>query len=182
MLTYKEWRTINENFGGPIPIGIATPTAIGMINPLDEAKKGKGKKKKMLGDVPPEEEVDKEEPDEEEEEDVEKDTEVKEKPEDGEEEEEEEDDEDKEKKPLFFCKKGKKCSKMNKKMKKEWHNSVMNQVNSDPNAKFSDGFSKYEEDALIAPTDPNTGLEDQQLKPGDVGWAPVPRVGGWFGG
>jgi len=73
--------------------------------------------------------------------------------------------------------------KSKKKMTKEqsdWYNSVIGQLNSDPNQKSWDGFSTLEEDALLPPQDQNAGLSEPG--PGEVGFAPSQRVGTWFGG
>lgn len=62
MLTYKQWRTLNENVGSALPLGVSSPQAIGVMGSnsarwemeLEEAKKKM--KKKMLGDAPDDEE------------------------------------------------------------------------------------------------------------------------------
>jgi hypothetical protein len=210
MRTYKSWKQLNENFGGPIPIGLGRPSVVGGVMgsqeasmELDEAKKKK--KKKMLGDeMPrkplegPEDELERKPGDEEEEELLDR------KHGDEEEEEEEEkelgDEEELERKPgdeelsdelpakkdLMMSKK--KCNKSAKKSKKkmtkeeqDWYDSVTHQINSDPNRKYWDGFKQLEEDALIPPADPNAAVtEPHEPRPGEVGYAPVPRLGGWF--
>ena len=158
----------------------------------------------MFGDEVPEkgprdEELeDEEKPERDEDEDEDEDEEKSDKDEKGEkkpEEDEEGEGEDRDKKPekaelLLMSKKKccKNCNKSKKKMTKEnkdWYGSVMDQLNSDPNAKFWDGFTTIEEDALLPPQDQNAGLVDgafdpNQVKPGVVGYAPVQRVGGWF--
>jgi hypothetical protein len=200
VLTFKEWKTLNENFGGAIPIGLGQPSAVvGVVGAqfgdeaqLEEAKKGK---KKMFGDEEPEKDDDEDKEvkivvkgkkDDDKDDDEDK---GEEKGEDkGEEKVDKEPDGDKDDKPAFLMSK-KKCKgcncKSDKKMakeNKEWYGSVINQLNSDPNAKFWDGFSTIEEDALLAPADQNAGLVDGEPAPGSVGSAPVQRVGGWFGG
>lgn len=191
MLTFKKWKTLNENFGGAIPIGLGQPNAVvGVVGAqLEEAKA----KKKMFGDEAEEKE---EKDDEDEDKEVkivvkgkkDDDKDDKEEKDEKEPEDEKEPDNDADdKKPAFLMSKKKcsTCNKSNKKMakeNKEWYGSVIGQLNSDPNAKFWDGFSSLEEDVVIAPQDQNAGLVDEQPKPGDVGYAPVQRVGGWFGG
>jgi hypothetical protein len=83
------------------------------------------------------------------------------------------------------AKKGaKKCAKKSakKKMTKEeveWAKSVIRQLNSDLNPKFSDGLN-LEEDKVVAPQNANDDLiDDQEPGPGDMGYAPQQRLG-WF--
>jgi hypothetical protein len=56
MLSYKQWKTLNESFGGPINLGLTNPTNLGLSSnipgiDLDEAKMKKmlKAKKKMFG-------------------------------------------------------------------------------------------------------------------------------------
>jgi hypothetical protein len=52
MLSYNEWKLLNETLGGPVPLGVSTPQSIGISGAndvqsvLDEAKKKLKKKKK----------------------------------------------------------------------------------------------------------------------------------------
>jgi hypothetical protein len=181
MITYKEWKSLNESFGGAIPIGVGTPSVVGGIMGsklgLDEAKKGK---KKMFGDeeVPEEKEEEEEEKDEKHKDDDDK----EEKEEKGEKKDKDDDDEKcdekDDKRPAFLMSK-KKSKKMTKE-NEEWYNSVKGQLGSDPNQKSWDGFSTLEEDAVIPPADPNAELVDNQPGPGEVGYSPSTRLGGWF--
>jgi hypothetical protein len=191
MLKYNEWKQLNENFGGPIPLGLGRPNVVGLMgahNLEEAAKKGK---KKMFGDVEPEEEPEDEEPEDEEEDEPKGkcDEKPEKEPEEGDETEKEPEEGDE--KPDFLMSKKKSkcksCKKSKKKMTKEeqeWYNSVMGQIGSNPNEKHWDGFSEIQEDSLVAPSDPNAGLADngelKQAQPGEVGYAPVQRVGGWF--
>lgn len=188
MITYKKWRTLNESFGGAIPIGLGQHSVVGGVvgaHELDEA--AKKAKKKMFGDdedAPPPEDDEKEPEDKGEDMDKpEKEDKPEPKDDGGDGEPEPKEDEGGDEKPAFFSKKKacKSCKKSKKKMTKEeseWYNSVMGQINSDPNKRFWDGFTKLEEDALIAPTDPNA--EVTEPGPGEPGFAPQQRVGGWF--
>lgn len=60
-----------------------------------------------------------------------------------------------------------------------WWQSVTSHF-SNPNQKFSDGFSEYMEDYLIDPEAQKNFLNGGEPKPGDVGAAPQQRMG-WFG-
>jgi uncharacterized protein YggL (DUF469 family) len=84
---------------------------------------------------------------------------------------------------LMSKKKCKKCNKSDKKMSKEnqeWYDNVMSQLNADPNKKFWDGISKIQEDSVIPPEDQNSKLIETEPKPGEVGYAPIPRLSDWF--
>lgn len=181
MITYKEWKSLNESFGGAIPIGVGTPSVVGSIMGsklgLYEAKKGK---KKMFGDeeVPEEKEEEEEEKDEKPKDDKEEKGEKGDKGDKGEKGDKGDDDEKDDKRPAFLMSK-KKSKKMTKE-NEEWYNSVKGQLGSDPNQKSWDGFSTLEEDAVIPPTDPNAELVDNQPGPGEVGYSPSTRLGGWF--
>lgn len=185
MLSYKQWKLLNENFG-LVSMGVKSHNTVAITGnnlELDEAKK---MKKKMLDDekVPMEDEP--EEVEDDEEEDV-----PEEKPEedccDDDEDADDEAPEEKEKitMPIMGMKK-----KMKKKMKKEsteteekvvesnplhdqWRISVKNWLNPDVPQKNWDGMP-VKEDALLPPSEEQAPAP----KPGELGYAPVGRIGG----
>jgi len=181
LASYQQWKLINENFG-LFTLGVATPATVGGVvgsvtdgEDLEEGKKCSKCKSKMDADVEeePEEEPEdkkglKEKPEKEPEEEPE---------EDGEEE-EQDDDPDITKKPMLMKKNMKKAMKKMKKEDQEWWASVHDMVLSDPENKSWDGFTRIEEDSLIAPTDPNASLNaSEEPTAGEVGYAPQGRIG-----
>jgi len=59
----------------------------------------------------------------------------------------------------------------------EWLASVRGMMHSDLNQKFDDGFTRYYEDALFTPVDPNQSVQSDEPGPGQVGFAPSQRLG-----
>jgi hypothetical protein len=86
--------------------------------------------------------------------------------------------------PMFSKKKSKKAGK---KMKAEaseedaWWASVKSMVGPAPNTKYKDGWSEYQEDALFTPVDTDnlTQAVRPEPGPGEPGFAPTGRVGGF---
>ena len=71
--------------------------------------------------------------------------------------------------------------KSRKNMKKEdadWWASLKRQI-AHPQIKYDDGWSRYQEDSLLPPTDPNAEVAQKEPGPGDVGYAPQGRIGGF---
>jgi len=206
MLSYKEWKELNESFGGPVPLGIGKQQAVGVVNSLSTIEDlesleeaAKKKKKKMLADLedkelevsPDDVDIDVDVDDEEDDvcpgKDDEVDIDV-----DVDDEEEEEDvppmmakKKMKGKMKKKMAKKGcKTCKASSKKMTKEdqeWYNSVKRQVDSDPNRKYNDGLPSISEDALLAPEqEPEADqMTPNEPQPGEVGYAPEQKIG-WF--
>jgi hypothetical protein len=82
-------------------------------------------------------------------------------------------------KPLF-SKKSKKAHKMTKE-EVEFFKSLQAQTGGIRFEKDEFGaWSPVKEDAVLPPSDPNDGLEADEPKPGEVGFAPQGRVGGSF--
>ena len=79
--------------------------------------------------------------------------------------------------------------KMAKRMKKEaflhndkeWLASVKSML-TPQNVKYGDGWTEYQEEALLPPSDPNAGVTQREPQPGEPGFAPVGRVGPPLGG
>jgi hypothetical protein len=182
MLSYKQWKLLNENFG-LVSLGVKSANTVAITGnnlDLDEAKK---MKKKMLSDEVPEEEEPEEVVDDEEEEEV---------PEEDCCDDEEEGDEEEvpeEKKKIVMPIMGMK-KKMKKKMKKEsteteekvvesnpehdkWRLSVKNMLNPVVPQNW-DGIS-VKEDALLPPSE---NEEAPAPKPGEFGYSPYTRIGG----
>lgn len=197
MLSYKEWKTLNESYN--VSLGISTPKSLGAFGAsfadLLETKK---KKKKMMGDVVPEEEPKVPEDDDEEEPDMDDDEETGDgemvepsskkdvpKPDDDMDDDDEEEGE-KTSDPLMagMKKKMKKkmgsdcCKPMKKKMSEDaFFSQSLRNMFSQGGTKFSDGIS-VSEDALLPLIDPITGYHIQaDPLPGEVGYAPQTRFG-----
>ena len=79
--------------------------------------------------------------------------------------------------------------KMAKRMRKEaflhdddeWLASVKSML-TPQNVKYGDGWTEYQEEALLPPSDPNAAVTDREPQPGEPGFAPVGRVGPPLGG
>jgi hypothetical protein len=93
------------------------------------------------------------------------------------------------------CARMKRMKFMKKKMKKEaaepWTKedadflrSLRSQMGATQFNVNKDGWTEYQEDALLAPSDPNADVIDDEDEPGpgDVGYAPQGRVGSPLGG
>lgn len=79
--------------------------------------------------------------------------------------------------PLFSKKKSKKKMKREATEEEAWWASVKNMVSSNPNQKFGDGWTEYQEDALFAPVDQNNLTQAvREPGPGEVGFAPQQRI------
>jgi hypothetical protein len=85
------------------------------------------------------------------------------------------DDDDDDAEEMKYCKKSKKHMKEGD----EWLQSVNDMMNTmtTPEPKYWDGISPQNEESLLAPEDPNAGLEDNAPGPGEVGFSPSTRVG-----
>lgn len=187
MLSYKDYKLLNESLYGITPLGVAKPSVLGGVvgatgasDDIEEGCGGKHMKKKMsaedLEDVVDDEDVDDEEVmDDEELADL--------------------DDDDggscggSDDEEIMMSKKGmKKCSKKKskKQMKAEnstpeeesWWNSVHNMLGINPTTKGWDGMS-VQEDQLIAPPS-SDGMVYREPQPGEVGYAPQGRMGSNF--
>jgi len=63
----------------------------------------------------------------------------------------------------------------------EWLASVKSMM-TPQNIKNGDGWTEYQEEALLPPTDPNAAVTQREPQPGEVGFAPQGRVGPPLGG
>ena len=231
LLSYKQYKLLNETLGSPITLGLARPTSLGLLGnrltpeELEAIELEEGKKKKKKMDDGDEVEIDaetgdgevvddeaappKDKPEEYDDEggcgcgkfsckkckkmknEAKKNMCDDEDVEDTEDEDVEDDDVDDEENVDdieggelgMMKKKMKKAMKKNAKkgMKKEeadWWNSVYHMMSANPDQKFSDGFTTVSEESLLPPQhDPNEELDANQPKPGELGFAPVGRVG-----
>ena len=183
MLSYKKWKMLNEQFGGPITLGLKSPNqvaVVGAVAPTEEELEAdnleEGKKKKMLRDPNLDDEMGDDLGDELGDPDVEDLGD-----DDGEcdcscHDDEEEDPEGIEGPDgIMLCKKSaKKSAKKMTKEEEEWWSSVHDMT------KFNDtkGWDGLAEDALLSPENPNDGLDgSDEPGPGEVGYAPQGKVG-----
>lgn len=80
--------------------------------------------------------------------------------------------------PLFSKKKSKKKMKREGTEEEQWWASVKSMVTSNPNQKFGDGWTEYQEDALFSPVDQsNLTQAVREPQPGEVGFAPQQKLG-----
>lgn len=185
MLSYKDWVKLNENFS--IPLGLSSPKSLGLIGSNVDLEEAKKMKKKMMDEVPDDEEMaDDSDEEKEDDDDMEDSDDSSEDSDDGEtgdgevvDASSEKDDPEKQTDAAFMkkCMKGKtscsKCKKkmskcMCKKMKKEerdWWASIENQLN---------GVQKYT-DGVGTPEIKN--WDGISVNPGDVGSSPYTRIG-----
>lgn len=237
LLSYKQYKLLNETLGSPITLGLARPNNLGLIGnnltpeELEKIRLEESKRKKKKMDDGEEVEIDaetgdgevvddeaappKDKPkgsdeggcdcdkftckkckkmkneakknmcgDDEDVEDVDVDDEDIDEDIDDDDEDDDEDVEDIEGGELGMMKKKmKKAMKKNakkgmKKEESEWWNSVYSMLSANPSPKFSDGFTTVSEEYLLPPQDdPNQGLDANQPKPGELGFAPVGRIG-----
>lgn len=193
MQSYKDWEKLNENFG--FTLGLQTPASLGAIGALgvdidgNDIQEGKNKKKKMFGDENEPTDDDDDSGDNDSGDELVKPAAPKDKDVDaGDDDSSDSDcgddaDAGDEKKPPFMSKK--KSKKSSKKMKKEesepskeeddFWDSLTSQTANVLSSNW-DGMPQNEE-ALIAPTDPNAEMADGEAGPGEVGYAPSGKLG-----
>jgi hypothetical protein len=197
MLSYKQWKNLNESLGGAIPLGVSTPQNLGAVGSnlnlrqleieLDEAKKKMimKAKKKMAGSCPSDDDDDDDDNGDDSEMDMKMD--IKGKGDDSDMDMDDDNGDDDESggddaimMKKCMKKKSKKCMKKN--MKKEhtvkeynpnetedeFFASLQSQLSGGlPSDKNWDGLSVQQEDALYNAQDPNTGLADMNPQVSD---------------
>lgn len=173
MLTYSQWQKLHQKLdesviAGATTLGLAQPQALGIFasNPLggietqagDELEEGKKKEKAEDADAEDEKEGDHDKADHEHDKKDDK------------------DDKDDKKVPFFMKKKNDDdCCKEGE--GEPWY-ARLHSMLGNPGQKFSNGLT---EDMLLTPADAKDDqLVARKAQPGDVGYAPEGRVGGFW--